>query len=258
MRALLAQIRKLNAVLKKSATNNIEFDELNKELSEILSSNIYVSDIDGKILSYITSDKFPCVINDTTLESRYFPKDFNEDLLKHDQTRTNLFTSDPMCAFGGDVCIYKNQYLMVIPIIVNNKRLGHFILSKYDENYNEDELIVCEYASAIVLMELMRIEEQKFREKVKFQADVKMAYASLSYSEQEAMEFVLDELGSTEGLIIASTLADKAKITKSVISNSLRKFESAGVIRTRSLGMKGTYIKIINPYLMSERKNINI
>ncbi|HAG22141.1 MAG TPA: GTP-sensing pleiotropic transcriptional regulator CodY, partial [Synergistaceae bacterium] len=30
----------------------------------------------------------------------------------------------------------------------------------------------------------------------------------------------------------------------------LRKLESAGIIESRSLGMKGTYVKILNPLFM--------
>ena len=41
-------------------------------------------------------------------------------------------------------------------------------------------------------------------------------------------------------------------ITRSVIVNALRKFESAGVIESRSLGMKGTYIKVLNSALLDE------
>jgi transcriptional pleiotropic repressor len=36
-----------------------------------------------------------------------------------------------------------------------------------------------------------------------------------------------------------------------VIVNALRKLESAGVIESRSLGMKGTYIKVLNDHLYS-------
>ncbi len=34
--------------------------------------------------------------------------------------------------------------------------------------------------------------------------------------------------------------------------NALRKFESAGVIESRSSGMKGTYIKVVNDVVFSE------
>ena len=41
-------------------------------------------------------------------------------------------------------------------------------------------------------------------------------------------------------------------ITRSVIVNALRKFESAGVIESRSSGMKGTYIKVVNDVVFEE------
>ena len=69
---------------------------------------------------------------------------------------------------------------------------------------------------------------------------------SLSFSELEAVEHIFEELGGKEGLLVASKVADRVGITRSVIVNALRKLESAGVIETRSLGMKGTYIKILN------------
>jgi GTP-sensing pleiotropic transcriptional regulator CodY len=37
-----------------------------------------------------------------------------------------------------------------------------------------------------------------------------------------------------------------------MIVNALRKFESAGVIESRSSGMKGTYIKVLNDVVFEE------
>ena len=39
-------------------------------------------------------------------------------------------------------------------------------------------------------------------------------------------------------------------ITRSVIVNALRKLESAGIIESKSLGMKGTYIKVLKEYFL--------
>ena len=75
---------------------------------------------------------------------------------------------------------------------------------------------------------------------------------TLSYSETEAMVHVFDELNGLEGVLVASKIADKVGITRSVIVNALRKFESAGVIESRSSGMKGTYIKVLNDYIYQE------
>ena len=67
---------------------------------------------------------------------------------------------------------------------------------------------------------------------------------------------ILGELDGNEGLLVASKIADRVGITRSVIVNALRKFESAGVIESKSLGMKGTYIKVLNEKLIDELKKL--
>ena len=53
-------------------------------------------------------------------------------------------------------------------------------------------------------------------------------------------------------MLVASKIADRFGITRSVVVNALRKLESAGVIETRSSGMKGTYIKVTNDFIFDE------
>ena len=80
---------------------------------------------------------------------------------------------------------------------------------------------------------------------------VNVALETLSYSEGMAVKAILKTMeGNLEGYIVASKIADESKITRSVIVNAMRKLESAGVIATRSLGMKGTYIHILVPMLV--------
>ena len=65
------------------------------------------------------------------------------------------------------------------------------------------------------------------------------------------------ELNGNEGVLVASKVADRVGITRSVIVNALRKFESAGVIESRSSGMKGTYIKVLNDVVFDELTKVN-
>lgn len=79
---------------------------------------------------------------------------------------------------------------------------------------------------------------------------------ALSYSELEAIEHIFDELNGKEGLLVASKIADRVGITRSVIVNALRKLESAGVIDSRSLGMKGTFIRVLNDKFLVELEKL--
>ena len=65
---------------------------------------------------------------------------------------------------------------------------------------------------------------------------------------------ILGELNGNEGQLTASVIADRIGITRSVIVNALRKLESAGIIESRSLGMKGTYLKVLISDIFEEVK----
>ena len=122
---------------------------------------------------------------------------------------------------------------------------------------DDDDLVLSEYSATIVGMEILRAKKDELEEDIRKKEVVQLAIGTLSYSELEAIEHVFEELdGKNEGLLVASKVADKVGITRSVIVNALRKFESAGVIESRSLGMKGTHIKILNEKLIDELKKI--
>ena len=87
-------------------------------------------------------------------------------------------------------------------------------------------------------------------------AYLQSAISTLSFSELEAIVHIFDELEGNEGILVASKIADRVGITRSVIVNALRKFESAGVIESRSSGMKGTYIKVVNDFVFEELEAI--
>ena len=101
-------------------------------------------------------------------------------------------------------------------------------------------------------MEILHERAAKVEDEVRKKAMVQIAFSTLSFSEWEAIINILGELKENEGILVASKIADRVGITRSVIVNAMRKFESAGLIETKSLGMKGTYIKVKNEYLLDE------
>ena len=127
---------------------------------------------------------------------------------------------------------------------------------KTTEQYELDDIILCEYGSTVVGLEMMRsVNEENAEEERKIQI-VKSAISTLSFSELEAIVHIFEELDGDEGILVASKIADRVGITRSVIVNALRKFESAGVIESRSSGMKGTYIKVLNDVVFDELKEL--
>jgi ribosomal protein S25 len=127
-----------------------------------------------------------------------------------------------------------------------------FIAVKESQAFSEEELVYLRFASALLTM-LFRLNERRDRQKQKSAED---AISALTYSELDAVLHITKTLGGkTEGLFTSSKIAADIGVTRSVIAGALRKLESAGVIESRSLGMKGTYIKVTNDHLMEEMRN---
>ena len=119
-----------------------------------------------------------------------------------------------------------------------------------------DDIILSEYGTAVVGLEMLRSVNEESAEETRKEHIVQSAISTLSFSELEAIIHIFEELDGTEGILVASKIADRVGITRSVIVNALRKFESAGVIESRSSGMKGTYIKVLNDYVFTELEKI--
>jgi len=132
------------------------------------------------------------------------------------------------------------QIYTEVPILGGSQRLGTLILKRDGPVYAEDDLVLAEYTATLIGLEMQKKNSM-----------VQMAVGTLSYSELEAIHLVFKELGGNEGFLVASKIADRSKITRSVIVSALRKLESAGVVESRSLGMKGTYIKVLNSKIIA-------
>ncbi|MDI6618273.1 MAG: GTP-sensing pleiotropic transcriptional regulator CodY [Clostridiales bacterium] len=257
MATLLEKTRMLNKILQKSATEPVSFNEICNILTEVLKCNVYIVSKKGKILGYNFSEGFECeIVQDNVIKEMKFPDEFNNVLLHIDETKANTVVEGE-CVFVKDVkCTKANKFSTVVPIVGNRERLGTMVVARYNDPFDEDDLVFAEYAATILGMEIIRSKSVESEEEERKRAVVQLAIGTLSYSELEAVEHIFDELKGNEGLLVASKIADKVGITRSVIVNALRKFESAGVIESRSLGMKGTHIKILNDKLLEELKKL--
>lgn len=257
MSSLLNKTRRLNKILQKSGTEAVSFDDICSLLSEVLLCNVYVASRKGKILGHTFSKHFECEIMKKYVKSDgRFPVEYNEKLLKVTDTIANL-NNKGLCVFQGEgECVVEDKITTIVPIIGNRERLGTLILARFGEEFTDDDLVIAEYSATIVGMEVLRAKQDEIEQETRKKAVVQLAIGTLSYSELEAVEHIFNELDGNEGLLVASKIADKVGITRSVIVNALRKFESAGVIESRSLGMKGTHIKILNEKLLDELKKI--
>lgn len=254
---LLDRARKINSILQESTGKSVNFNDIATILQDILEANIFVVSRRGKLLGFSINQQIENARMKAMLEERQFPEAYTESLFTISDTTSNMDINSPFTAFPVENSdLFRDGLTTIVPIIGGGKRLGTLILSRLSESFNNDDLLLAEYGATVVGMEILHEKTEEIEKEARSKAVVQMAIGSLSYSELEAIEHIFAELDSHEGLLVASKVADRVGITRSVIVNALRKLESAGVIDSRSLGMKGTYIKVLNDKFLVELQKL--
>ena len=251
---LLDKTRKINRLLHNNNSSKVVFNDICEILNEILASNVLVVSKKGKVLGTSKSksvDTIGELLEEQVIDNQvgsHIDEMLNERLLSILSTKENV----NLQTLGFSPEVAKGYQTIVTPIDIAGERLGTLFIYKKDELYEIDDIILSEYGTTVVGLEMLRSVNEESAEEIRKEQIVQSAISTLSFSELEAIIHIFDELEGTEGILVASKIADRVGITRSVIVNALRKFESAGVIESRSSGMKGTYIKVVNDYIFEE------
>lgn len=255
---ILKKIRKLNWMLQESPTGAFSFNEMCELMSGFMDANVYITNRHGKVIGVGYKSKSDSMaISDTETGSEVLPEEYNEELMRVRETTANLSGDEALKIFKYDYDTADKLHT-IIPILGGGQRWGTLVLTRYSPSFEEEDLVIGEYGATVVGMEIQRRKSLEREEEEREIAMVQMAIGTLSYSEIEAVQQIFAELDGDEGLLVASKIADRSGITRSVIVNALRKLESAGVVESRSLGMKGTRIKITNSKFKDELNKMTI
>jgi len=256
---LLSKTRRINSMLQAAAGKPVNFKDMAETLSEVIECNAFVVSRKGKVLGYAINQQIENERMKGMLEDRQFPIEYTQNLSNIKETSANLDVNSEHTIFPVEEReLFENGLTTIVPIIGGGERLGTLLLGRVDAEFQDDDLILGEYGATVVGMEILREKGDRIEEEARSKAVVQMAISSLSYSELEAIEHIFEELDGNEGLLVASKIADRVGITRSVIVNALRKLGSAGVIESRSLGMKGTYIKVLNTKFLAELEQLKM
>ena len=188
---LLDKTRKINKLLHNSSTSKVVFNDICEVLTDILDSNVLVLSKKGKVLG------IGCCEGVQELKELivgqvggHIDSLLNERLLGILSTKENVNLRTL-----GFVSENVNQYQAIItPIDIAGERLGTVFLYKDQEQYDIDDIILSEYGTTVVGLEMMRsVNEENAEESRKVQI-VKSAISTLSFSELEAIIHIFDEL----------------------------------------------------------------
>lgn len=252
MQDLLEKTRVVSRVLQARKAGTVpDYPKLVRLMSDLSAANVYVINTRGKILGYAWVSEYDCPIMADILINNQMPAGYvdkinviNESVLNH--------TDHGMCAYEDQPCAYSNKHVLIVPINGSGERLGTLILARFGCEFDTRDLVLAEYLATVVGLEILNDRGKTIEERGRERLVVQMAMRALSYSEVESVKHIIQDMDGTEGVVVASKVADRVGVTRSVIVNALRKLGSAGIIESRSLGMKGTYIKLLSPMFLTE------
>lgn len=238
---VLEKSRAMHYMMQKATVDALDFQNAADQLHNLLQCSIYIMNRDGALLGFSDTEGMQ-LFSQQELEEKQCNQENQEWILSTRQPVYNQW--------------HNNNCLAILPVISQSEQLGMLICGREKEEFVAEGQLLAEYAATLASVMMIRAVSRKAETEARKKNVVQLALEVLSYSELEAVKYIFNEIEGNEGFLVASKLAEEYKLTRSVIVNALRKLESAGVIDARSLGMKGTYIKILNDYLYEELATI--
>ncbi len=244
---LLDKTRKINRLLTEQETEKVNFTDFCKVLSLALEASVLLASRKGKVLGIREMKGTDIIPQFKGLKhGSYIDSALQERFMNILSIKENVNLS----VMGLDWDKASECQAMAVPVVMSGKRLGTLFIYRYNMQFTIDDIILAEYGTTVIGLAMQSAESEECFEEHHKEMDIKAAVKTLSKLEAQAMACVLDELGGArDGILVTSRLADKVGITRSVIVNALKKCESAGIIETKSSGMKGTNIHIVNNLL---------
>lgn len=247
---LLDKLRRINKLLHYDDSNVVYFGDICRVMSAELEAGVVVISGKGKILGHEFPSFEPLWPN--LKVGDFIPSELNERLLNILSTQE----SASLAALGFAPQDCKRLKAIVAPVEISRVRLGTLFIYREKEYFDVDDIILTEHGTMIIGLEMRRSLTEEVAKQFRMQQAARSAVSTLSASELDAVRYILEELGGTEGILVASKIADRVGITRSVIVNALRKLESADIIESRSSGMKGTFIHIKNDLIIDELEKL--
>lgn len=245
---LLDKTRKINRLLNDKRSSKVAFADICQVLGQLMGSHAYIISSKGKMLGTYAVDPQDSIKGFQNKRGSYIETKLNDRFLTVLSTKENVnlevlgFSSEEITGYEA----------LITPISIAGERLGTLFLYRRGGPYSIEDIILSEYSTTVVGLEIMRAVQEESDQEEHKKKNFSSALTTLTPLEQKAVTYVIHELGGEAGTLVTSKLAAKIGITRTVIVNALRKLESAGLIKTKSSGMKGTHIEIFNDIVYTE------
>src|SRR5699024_3546973 len=181
---LIKQSRKINMILKRTNGKSVNFSEMTERLCDVITANFFIISDKGKLLGFAIHQEIDNERMKKMLEERQFPDEYTEGLFSIHKTTSNLDINSEYTVFPIENSkLFQHSLTTIVPIIGGGERLGTLILGRLNQEFADDDLLLAEYGSTVVGMEILQERTSEIETEARSKAVVQMAISSLSYSE---------------------------------------------------------------------------
>ena len=176
---LLDKTRKINKLLHNNHSSKVVFNDICRVMTDILDADVMVISKKGKVLGMSTDTSIPKISELITDEvGGFIDGALNDRLLGILSTKENVNLET--LGFVENTKAYR---AIITPIDIAGERLGTLFIYRGEQDFGIDDIIVSEYGTTVVGLEMMRsVNEEKAEETRKVQI-VRSAIGTLSFSE---------------------------------------------------------------------------
>ncbi|MDO9536022.1 MAG: hypothetical protein Q7J85_11985 [Bacillota bacterium] len=243
---LLPRVREILRLFQLSAGNNL--DNILAELGVMLDVSIFIVDCKGKLIA-----------------SKSCPSYYECSLAKQ-----KLALIKPYCFSNGNhavvkECLFKNDYFCKnfkhvknIPFYRGNELIGHLLIVNFEEPLAKENIYLSEIIAIFLNRNFVSILEKEKNEDARNKLKLQSVLNNLSYSGEKFFFLILQNFETDKFTIKTNikAMADQNNISPPVITRTLKLLQSAGIIEHRSLGSKGSIIRITDSYLQKNFDSI--
>ncbi len=253
---LLGKTRRLLLFFQKDTGKRINYQDTARTLKEVIPSGVYLIDPGGKIEGCALAEDFKCQVLETrVLQKQCFPLECIDLFLRNNPPATNLLQEPYRCVFfEGLPCGFEDINAVHIPISCGETRQGTLLQPRRKKAFGPEELVLAEIGAALLGRKILNGQTRERNERERHKEALEQVVRSLSYSEEKALKSILQGLGGLEENLVCSKTARRYGVSYHAVRTTLRKLESAGIIKTSNLGHKGVHISVLNPYLYEYAK----
>ena len=178
---LLDKTRKINKLLHNNNSQKVVFNDICQVLMEVMDSNVIVISRKGKILGIQNSENIDPI--EEMISGKigdYIDTDLNERLLTILSTKENVNLQT--LGFERDI----HRYCGIIsPIDIAGERFGTLFMYRMEDDYTIDDIILVEYGTTVVGLEMMRSVSEEIESERRKQNIIESAFRTLSFTEAE-------------------------------------------------------------------------